>query len=121
MASREHSRRRTSLLEATPVSPKTVISPKAYNDGSWHQAIVTLSTNGMILYIDGQNAAADPATTTARNYQGYWKIGDDRINTEWRSAPANKFFNGSLRFAAVYNSALAPTQISNRYAAGLNN
>ncbi|MCZ2404796.1 LamG domain-containing protein, partial [Paenarthrobacter sp. Z7-10] len=47
-------------------SPKTVISPKTYNDGSWHQAVATLSTAGMILYMDGQNVAADPATTTAQ-------------------------------------------------------
>ncbi|WP_161580478.1 LamG-like jellyroll fold domain-containing protein [Subtercola vilae] len=94
-----------------------ITSPSAYTDGQWHQAVATLSGAGMALYVDGKIVATDPATTTAENHAGYWRIGYDNLNG-WASTGTNYYFTGSMRFAAVYTTALTATQISTHYAAG---
>lgn len=72
----------------------------------------------MILYLDGRKVAGDPATTTAVPYAGYWRIGYGNLSG-WPTPPANYFFHGSLRFAAVYGTSLTPTEITDHYHAGL--
>lgn len=95
----------------------TITSPAAYTDGNWHQAVASLSAAGMILYMDGRQVAADPTTTTAQNYSGYWRIGYDNING-WPTTGTNYYFTGNLRFAAVYTIALTASQVATDYNAG---
>jgi hypothetical protein len=101
-----------------PNAVKTISTTTAYNDGRWHHVAASLSpTTGMALYLDGQLAATDPATTTAQAYSGFWRIGQDNLNG-WTAAPTSTFFAGSLAYTAAYTTVLTPTQISDHYTAG---
>jgi hypothetical protein len=102
-----------------PGGVQVATSPLSYNDGNWHYAAATLSTSGMILYIDGASVGTN-AATTAQAYSGYWRVGYDSL-TGWTAPPTSNFFNGTLDEAAVYmTKALTPTQILNHYNAGKN-
>ncbi|MHA7304223.1 LamG domain-containing protein [Arthrobacter sp. TMN-49] len=101
-----------------PNQVKTIASPLAYTDGAWHHAVATLSSAGMKLYLDGQNVATDPATTTGQSYSGYWRIGYGNLAGWGATQPSTFFFKGSLRYAAVYTMALTPAQIAVHYRAG---
>ena len=94
----------------------TIQSPNAYNDGQWHQVVVTLSSAGMDLYVDGSLVAANSAVTTAQNFTGYWRLGYDNLNG-WTNKPTSDYFAGEMRFAAVYANALSSTQVANDYIA----
>jgi hypothetical protein len=98
-----------------PGAVRVVNSPLSYNDGNWHMATASLSsTNGIKLYIDGALVASDATTTTAQNYNGYWKIGYDNING-WTSNPSNFYFNGSLDEVYIYNRELTAGEVSTQY------
>ncbi|WP_439691142.1 LamG domain-containing protein [Curtobacterium sp. SP.BCo] len=98
---------------------QVVTSPSAYTDGKWHHVVATMSAaSGMSLYADGALVASNAAYTTPENYTGYWRIGYDTVSG-WPGQPANFYFTGSMRFAAVYTSVLTPTQVANHYAAGV--
>ena len=95
----------------------TITSPTTgYNDGKWHYAAATVSSAGSKLYIDGKQVATSSTMTTPENFSGYWRVGDDLISG-WTGA-GNPFFKGTLRYAAVYTSALTATQIANHFGAG---
>lgn len=100
-----------------PNAVRTVVSPKSYNDGQWHLAVATLSTAGMVLYLDGAQVAADTATTTAEGNLlnlGYWRVGWDNL-AGWTSRPATDYWTGSLADAAVFTTALTATQVQQIY------
>ena len=103
-----------------PGSVKTISSAaNTYADGKWHYAAATFSAaTGMTLYVDGAKAVADATVTTAQNYSGYWRVGYDS-NGGWTNVGTSNFFQGSLRYAAVYTSVLTAGQIANHYGAGL--
>ncbi|NII41799.1 hypothetical protein E9228_002446 [Curtobacterium flaccumfaciens] len=97
---------------------QVVTSPKTYNDGAWHHVVATMSAaSGMRLYVDGASVASNTSYTAPENYTGYWRIGYDTISG-WPGAPSNYYFTGSMRFAAVYKTALTAAQVSSHYAAG---
>jgi signal peptidase I len=98
-------------------TPKAITSPNSYNDGAWHHVAATLSTAGLRLYLDGQQVAADPATTTGGMVAGYWRIGYDTV-TGWPSAPSSANFTGTIDDAAIYTTALTATTISAHHQAG---
>lgn len=100
-------------------SIRTVVSPKTYNDGSWHQAVSTLSGAGMKLYADGVLVASDPNTTTAEGGttgRGWWRVGYDSLNG-WGKVATNNF-TGNVAWASVFSTALTAGQVSNLYNAG---
>ncbi|MEO8770604.1 MAG: fibronectin type III domain-containing protein [Ferruginibacter sp.] len=98
-----------------PGAVHTVNSTATYNDGTWHNATATLSPSaGMVLYADGAQVAADPLTTTAENYTGYWRIGYDN-NGGWTSQPSNFYFTGNLDDAIIYQRALSSTEVNTLY------
>lgn len=95
-----------------PSAVKTITSPQAYNDGTWHQAVATLSSAGMVLYIDGTKVAADTSTTTAEGGNGWWRVGYDNLSG-WTSVPTTNYWTGSLAWAAVYSgTALTAAQVA---------
>jgi hypothetical protein len=97
---------------------QVVTSPKAYTDGAWHHVVSTMSaTNGMKLYVDGTLVAANAAYKNPENYTGYFRIGYDMISG-WPGAPANYYFTGSMRYAAVYSTELTAAQVAAHAAAG---
>ena len=56
----------------------TIQSPGSYNDGQWHHVVATQGPDGMHLYVDGQQVAAN-ATAGAQNYLGYWRVGAENL------------------------------------------
>jgi hypothetical protein len=92
-------------------SARTIISSARYNDGNWHHVVGTLSPAGLALYVDGASVGADPTTTTAQPYEGYWRVGGDNVNG-WPSAPTSANFNGTVDEVAVYNYALPATSVA---------
>ncbi len=97
---------------------QVVTSPKAYTDGAWHHVVSTMSaTNGMRLYVDGTLVASNAAFKSPENYTGYFRIGYDTISG-WPGAPANNFFTGTMRYAAVYGTELTAAQVAAHAAAG---
>jgi PKD repeat protein len=99
-----------------PGVARSVRSPLAYNDGQWHHAVATLGEDGMQLYVDGELVASRTDTTTARNFVGYWRMGDNM--TIFPNAPTNTAFNGYLDELAVYPQVLSPEAVEAHYQLG---
>jgi hypothetical protein len=97
---------------------QVVTSPKTYTDGAWHHMVATMSAStGMRLYLDGTLVASNAAYTAPENDTGYFRIGYDTLSG-WPGQPANFFFTGSIRYAAVYSTVLTATQVANHATAG---
>jgi hypothetical protein len=99
-----------------PGGVRTVSGNGTYNDGLWHHIVATLSSNGMVLYVDGLRVARDTGTTSAQGYQGYWRIGGDSLNA-WPSLPTNFNFAGSIDDTSIYPTALTLAQVQAHYVA----
>ncbi len=92
-------------------------TPKAYNDGTWHHAVVTTDLSGTVIYVDGQVAAKSATITTAKKgFDGYWRLGWDGNPTDWPVKPTSSSFKGNLDEFAAYPSALSPAQVARHYA-----
>ena len=83
---------------------------KSYNDGKWHHLAATLSDQGMKLYVDGALSASNPQTQ-AEPYNGYWRVGGDRV---WGGANS-AWFDGLIDEAAVYPRALSAAEVDEHY------
>jgi hypothetical protein len=106
-----------------------ITSPNVVNNGTWHHVVATMSPiTGMNLYIDGTLAASDATYTTPQNYTGYWRIGNQSLAKQpvvvppsppqWIGSASNGYFNGAMRYAAIYSTALTAQQIHNHFTAG---
>jgi hypothetical protein len=92
-------------------------SPTVVTDGAWHHVVSTMSpTGGMSLYLDGTRVAVNAQFTAPESNAGYWRIGYDNTSG-WTGAGGN-YVIGSMRFAAVYKTALTAAQVQNHYTAG---
>jgi galactose oxidase len=100
-----------------PGSVVTIQSPVSYNDGLWHHVVATQGSDGMHLYIDGQQVAANATATGAQNYLGYWRIGADNLGG-WTSSPTSNYFAGTVSDAAFYNGELTASQVLTHFRAG---
>jgi len=94
----------------------TLATSSSYNDGNWHQVVATLGPAGLVLYVDGAQQGADPATTTAQAFTGYWRIGGDNLGF-WPDQPSSDHFTGELDEVSVYSTQLTAARISAHYAA----
>jgi hypothetical protein len=86
-------------------SVQYTFSPKSYNDGTWHHALVTQGSAGMVLYVDGVAVSSQSSVTSAQSFNGWWRVGSDNLNG-WPYAPSSSGFNGDVDDFAVYNTAL---------------
>jgi PKD repeat protein len=93
-----------------PGAMRTLTTAAAYNDGTWHHVVGTLSSRGMALYVDGALAGSRSDTTSARVYNGYWRIGGDKT---WSGA---QFLNGRIDEVAVYPAALGAADVAEHFA-----
>jgi len=100
-----------------PGEVKTINSTSAYNNGSTHYAVATLSSAGMVLYVDGAQVANNAAVTTAQSYTGYWRPGYDTLSG-WTEPPTSYFFNGTIDEVAVYPTALSLQRVQVHYCDG---
>jgi len=94
-----------------PGTVQTINTANSYNDGDWHHVIVTVSSTGSTLYVDGTSQASSTSMTVGNSLNGYWTMGDI-ILTSWTSAPTNNYFTGKLDDIAVYHRVLSATEIS---------
>jgi galactose oxidase len=97
-------------------TPVVITSPGKYNDGQWHHLVATQGSDGMHLYVDGQQVASNATTTTAQSYLGYWRVGGDSL-PGWSNSPTSGFFAGSVSDAAFYNTELTAAQVLTHYQA----
>ncbi|WP_461036700.1 CBM96 family carbohydrate-binding protein [Streptomyces mayteni] len=87
-----------------------------YNDGRWHHVVGSVGTNGMRLYVDGQQVASNTSYTSARNVTGYWRAGGDSL-VNWANRPASDHFAGQLDETAVYPTQLSAARVTAHYQA----
>ena len=100
------------VIERTNV----VSSTARVDDGRWHHAVLTLSTAGQELYLDGERVARNPLVTA----------GDPRDDTSWwtlgRGAPSRlpglsqAQLDGDVDEVALYRSVLTPEQVAQHHA-----
>ena len=74
----------------------TINSPSTYRDNQWHHVVATLGADGMKLYVDGNQVAANANVKKAQVYRGYWRIGSDRLSS-WPSAPTREAITAQPR------------------------
>ena len=98
-----------------PGRVKTVYSGTGYNDGQWHQVVGSLGSNGLILYVDGKQVAADTSVTSAQSFSGYWTLGLGGL-TGWPGTVWGKTLSGSVDGMTVYPTQLTASQVADHYA-----
>jgi hypothetical protein len=106
-------------------------STRPYNDGRWHHAVGTMGSAGMALYVDGALVGTRASTTAANAYNGYWRLGGDRLSG-WTASywgdPALQSENwpwptadnlaGTVDEAAVYAYPLTAAQVLDHWMRG---
>ncbi len=97
-----------------PGAVRTLRSAAAYNNGQWHYAVATLSSQGMALYVDGVSVGSDPSTQAAQVYNGYWRVGGDTVSG-WPNAPTSAYLNGTIDEVAIYAKALTAAQVRTHF------
>ena len=99
--------------EVTLKGTATTIGSSAYNDGNWHNIILTCTTSTATLYIDGSNVGSPTIGTATITSTDNGAIGA-------RTAPTGGFFfNGSISNVSVWNAALTSAQVSEIYSEGI--
>ena len=94
----------------------TINSPASYRDNQWHHVVATLGSDGMKLYVDGNQVAANANVKKAQVYRGYWRIGGDQLSS-WPSTHAREAITANLDEIAVYPYALSASRVSAHFAA----
>ena len=99
---------------ADAASNVRVTSPRAYNDGKWHHAVMTWDGATVRLYIDGDEVASGAyALTVAWNAYSF-HIGVASTGTQY-------WYTGWLDEATVYDSVLSAARIKQHYLSGYSN
>ena len=94
----------------------TINSPSTYRDNQWHYVVATLGTDGMKLYVDGNQVAANANVKKAQVYRGYWRVGGDNIGS-WPGNIARDAITANLDEVAVYPQPLTLGHIRAHYLA----
>jgi hypothetical protein len=106
----------------------TTRSPRSYNDGHWHQVVVTYNGTAQSMYIDGVLIATTTETALAP-FSGYWRAGyvdltnaNDVFGNQFfvtlgLTSPESYYFNGSIDEVATYSTALSAAQVAAQWAA----
>ena len=91
--------------EVTLKGTATTIGSSAYNDGNWHNIVLTCTTSTANLYIDGTNVGSPTIGTATITSTDNAAIGA-------RTAPTGGFFfNGFIDEVAIFDKALTADQI----------
>lgn len=94
------------------VTRTSATTPRAYNDGQWHQVVATQDSSGMKLWIDSTLVASSPVAT-AGEYRGVWRLGGDRTF----GGTASNYVAADIDEVAVFSQALSEDRIRAHYAA----
>ena len=94
----------------------TMTTPLPYNDGIWHQAVVTMGSAGQRIYVDGALAVSDP-NTSSENFQGYWRFGCGNLSgwPTWPTDPSVSTFPGAIADVSVYSRQLSATEVADHW------
>ncbi|MEO6713786.1 MAG: LamG-like jellyroll fold domain-containing protein [Mycobacteriales bacterium] len=97
-------------------NPDTSIrSTSGYNDGAWHHVVFTrtMSTGGIVLYVDGAQVAANPGTgnTGLLDDPATLTVGRGSPTTPGNSAPSD----ATIDDLAQYTYVLTPAQVLAHY------
>jgi hypothetical protein len=102
----------------------TITSSATYNDGLWHQSVITFTGNGSTgtfqLYVDGvaaTSAATGPSVSLANNVSGVWRFGYDTL-VGWPSRPPSDEFFGQLSEASAYSLVLTAADVKRHFDLG---
>jgi hypothetical protein len=87
-----------------------VVSSGTYNDGAWHQVVMTRAqATGLVqLYVDGASVGSTTGTTNALTSTATINFG--------RSAAGTNYFAGTLDEVATYSTVLSAATIASHYA-----
>jgi hypothetical protein len=96
-----------------PGSHQVVNTSQVVNDGLWHHAMAVFSDETATLYLDGK-LIQTKRTGPAESFFGNWRVGGYKLN-DWFSS-SDRFFEGSIGEARIYNRALTATEVSNSHA-----
>ena len=83
-----------------PGNPVYLPTQGNVDDGQWHFAVATLSSQGMMLYLDG-NLVGTNSNTSSQGFAGYWRI-----------TPSQ----GYVDDVRIYNRALPQSEVAQLYA-----
>jgi hypothetical protein len=89
---------------------RSVTSSGSYNNNAWHHVVATLSSSGMVLYVDGARVGYLSSVTWGRDYGGFWRVGADKL-----PGSASGYLSGRIDDVAVYRTALSATQVQDHY------
>ena len=95
---------------------ETVITPAAYNDGTWHHVVATQGASGTVLYVDGEQVGSNRVAGNEA-VTGSWRIGGDQLSSSWPQMPSSRYFKGSIDEFAVYPTVLSEDSVHAHYAA----
>jgi hypothetical protein len=88
-----------------------------YNDGNWHQVVVTRSGRTLTLYIDGAASNSGTAAGTANiNNRNVFKIGRSLVDRNTPRFSLNAYFDD----LALYSTALSASQVRSLYLGATN-
>lgn len=98
-------------------SEKKIESTKTYNTGSWVHVAAVVGNEGIALYVDGEEVAADRTYRPRTTATGHWYLAGDRTGVEGRfkSSP----LQGDFDETAIYGISLRGDQIARHQQTGL--
>lgn len=77
-------------------TPTELISTASYNDGAWHNVLITHDF-GILMEIDGGDEFLQIGTSvTSQVFDGYWTFAGPSIPADALDIPTSAFFNGSI-------------------------
>jgi len=102
-----------------PGTTELLNSTQTVNNGVWHMAVLTQSSAGLFLYLDGSLVASNATYTTAETATSYWDIGYS-YSAGWTNQ-GSAYFTGDIAEAAVLPTALTSTQVATLAGYGIGN
>jgi Concanavalin A-like lectin/glucanases superfamily len=91
-----------------------IVGSSAVNDGVWHHALITVPNGGNVqLYLDGASLGTVSVPSPEQSATQLF-LGDGKAAATWPNLNAgHNYFDGNSTDAAVWNTVLNSTQISN--------
>src|SRR5690606_11974038 len=98
----------TLMFGGNGLTPMKVVGTKSVNDGRWHHVVGTYDGETLCLYVDGEldNSVSASGTFNSNNFNV--RIGSN-------AEKADRYWNGSLHDARVYDWAMSPADVAELY------
>ena len=93
---------------------QTSVSSSAVNNGAWNNITVTFLSGTQTSYLNGISYATLSQTQQSYSATYYYFLGSGQVSN-WTSAPASPYFNGSISNFSYYNRALSAAEIQQNF------